>query len=115
MNGWSDVCALSQVPIGRAVCVLIGGEQVALVRTTDDDLYAVGNYDPIGRAMVMSRGLVGSRGDLDVLVSPLHKQAYDLATGRCLDAEQTWLPVYDVQVVDGQVQVALQAAERQLA
>ena len=111
----TPVIGYSELPVDRAVCALVEGEQVAIVRTGDGDVYAVGNFDPIGRAMVMSRGIVGSRGDRDVLVSPLHKQAYDLATGECLDMDGYRLPVHDVRVVDGIVHVALARAARRPA
>jgi nitrite reductase (NADH) small subunit len=112
---WLNVCSLTQVPYDRGVCVLVDGAQVALVRTGEGRLYAVDNYDPIGRAMVMSRGIVGSRAGRDVLMSPLHKQAYDLATGQCLDAQDVWLNVHDVRKGDGLVEVWLAEAVRQLA
>ena len=108
----TPVIDYDELPVDRAVCALVQGEQVALVRTSDDDLYAVGNYDPIGRAMVMSRGVVGSRSGRDVIVSPLHKQAYDLETGECLDKDGYWLPVHEVRVVDGMVEVAVALPER---
>jgi nitrite reductase (NADH) small subunit len=108
----TPVIDYAELPVDRAVCVLVEGEQVALVRTSDDDLYAVGNFDPVGRAMVMSRGIVGSRCGRDVLVSPLHKQAYDLETGDCLDKEGYRLPVHDVRVVNGLVEVRVAQAER---
>jgi nitrite reductase (NADH) small subunit len=111
----TPVIGYSNLPVDRAVCALVDGEQVALVRTSEGDLYAVGNFDPVGRAMVMSRGLVGSRGGRDVLVSPLHKQAYDLATGECLDKEGYRLPVHEVRVVDGLVEVAVAHAQRRPA
>jgi nitrite reductase (NADH) small subunit len=78
-------------------------------------VYAVDNLDPVSGAMVMSRGIVGSRGDVDVLISPMHKQAYDLATGRCLDLPELWLGTHDVRVVGGDVEVALRTEERLLA
>lgn len=111
----TPVIDYSELPVDRAVCALVDGEQVAIVRTSEGELYAVGNFDPVGRAMVMSRGIVGSRGDRDVIVSPLHKQAYDLATGECLDKDGYWLPVHDVRVHDGIVEVGLVHAERQPA
>lgn len=111
----TPVIEYDQLPVDRAVCALVDGEQVALVRTGEGDLYAVGNYDPIGRAMVMSRGIVGSRAGRDVLVSPLHKQAYDLETGACLDEDGYWLPVHEVRVVDGRVEIGVAVAERWLA
>lgn len=112
---WFPVCPFVRLPVERAVCVLVGGEQVALVRTRDSRVYAVDNLDPVSGAMVMSRGIVGSRGELDVLISPMHKQAYDLATGRCLDLPEVWLGTHDVRVVDGDVEVSLREEERLLA
>ncbi|HUR14208.1 MAG TPA: nitrite reductase small subunit NirD [Mycobacteriales bacterium] len=112
---WYPVCPFTRLPVERAVCVLVGGEQVALVRTRGDQVYAVDNLDPVSGAMVMSRGIVGSRGDVDVLISPMHKQAYELATGRCLDLPELWLGTHDVRVVDGDVEVALREDERLLA
>jgi nitrite reductase (NADH) small subunit len=112
---WFPVCPFTRLPVERAVCVLVGGEQVALVRTREGRVYAVDNLDPVSGAMVMSRGIVGSRGDVDVLISPMHKQAYDLATGRCLDLPELWLGTHDVRVVGGDVEVALRTEERLLA
>ena len=109
---WYPVCPFTRLPVERAVCVLVGGEQIALVRTRDDQLYAVDNLDPVSGAMVMSRGIVGSRGDVDVLISPMHKQAYDLATGQCLDLPELWLGTHDVRVIGGDVEVSLRAQER---
>jgi nitrite reductase (NADH) small subunit len=45
----------------------------------------------------------------------MHKQAYDLETGQCLEDPGTWLAVHDVRVVDGMVEVGLAEAVRQLA
>ena len=112
---WYSVCTFSEVPVERGVCVLVAGEQVALVRTAEDHLYAVDNLDPVSGAMVMSRGIVGSRGDVDVLISPMHKQAYDLATGECLDLADTWLRVHDVRVVDGDVEVRLAGLQERVS
>ena len=109
---WYPVCPFVRLPVERAVCVLVGGEQVALVRTRSGTVYAVDNLDPVSGAMVMSRGIVGSRGDTDVLISPMHKQAYDLATGECLDKDGVWLGVHEVRVVSGDVEVRLSAEER---
>jgi nitrite reductase (NADH) small subunit len=103
--GWTDVCAFSDLLPDRGVAALVGGEQVAVFRLTGDVLYAVGNFDPLGGAHVLSRGLAGSRGDRPVVFSPLYKQAYDLATGRCLDDPEVAIPTYRVRVHGGRVHI----------
>lgn len=112
---WISLVPFDRLPVDRGVCVLADGQQVALVRTSSGTVHAVDNLDPLSGAMVMSRGLVGSRGDRDVLISPMHKQAYDLETGRCLDAPDVWLTVHDVRVRDGVVEVGLAEQQRRPA
>jgi nitrite reductase (NADH) small subunit len=105
---WTAACALSRLEPLRGVAVLLpDGTQVALFRLADDSIRAVGNIDPIGRAAVMSRGIVGDRGGFPVVQSPLKKQAFSLLNGRCLDAPGVSIPVYDTRIaVDGTVYVA---------
>jgi nitrite reductase (NADH) small subunit len=106
---WRSVCWLTQLQKGRGVAALVDGAQVALVRTADGWVHAVGNRDPRSGAMVMARGIVGSRGDRSTLASPLHKQVFDLETGVCLDDSTQRLAVHDVTVVGGLVSVRLRA------
>ncbi|MGW0175466.1 nitrite reductase small subunit NirD [Rhodococcus sp. NPDC003322] len=103
---WTSACPLSRLIPGLGVAVLLrGGEQVALFLLDDGTLRAVGNIDPFGRAAVMSRGLVGDRAGEPTVASPLLKQVFSLVDGRCLDDEEMRLPVYDVRVWGGVVQV----------
>jgi nitrite reductase (NADH) small subunit len=104
---WTQACRLDYLIPGRGVAVLLrGGRQAALFLLADGLLYAVGNIDPIGRAAVMSRGIVGDRGGIPVVASPLLKQAFSLIDGRCLDDDSAALPVYAVRVDDGIVSVS---------
>lgn len=112
---WYSICPFDRLPVDRGVAALVDGAQVAVVRTHEGNLYAVDNLDPFSGAMVMSRGIVGSRGDRDVLMSPMHKQAYDLQTGQCFQEPEIWLTVHEVRVADGMVEVGLAGAIRQLA
>ncbi|MFJ1457631.1 nitrite reductase small subunit NirD [Nocardia sp. N2S4-5] len=105
--GWTSACRLDYLIPGRGVAVLLrGGRQAALFLLPDGSLYAVGNIDPFGRAAVMSRGIVGDRGGVPVVASPLLKQAFSLLDGHCLDDDSTGLPVYGVRVIDGVVAVS---------
>jgi nitrite reductase (NADH) small subunit len=105
---WTAACTLSRLQPLRGVAVLLpDGAQVALFRLADDSIRAVGNIDPIGRAAVLSRGIVGDRGGFPVVQSPLKKQAFSLLDGRCLDALGVFIPVYDTRIaIDGTVFVA---------
>jgi nitrite reductase (NADH) small subunit len=107
-SDWTAACLLSRLEPLRGVAVLLpDGAQVALFRLADDSIRAVGNIDPIGRAAVLSRGIVGDRGGYPVVQSPLKKQAFSLLDGRCLDAPGISIPVYDTRIgIDGTVFVA---------
>jgi nitrite reductase (NADH) small subunit len=114
MTGWTTVCRTDQVPVERGVAALLDDEQVALFRV-GTALYAVGNLDPFSQAMVISRGIVGSRGDRPTVASPMFKQVFDLETGVCLDDPTVALPVHAVRVVGDHVQVVLADEVRQPA
>lgn len=107
---WVAVCALADLTPGRGVAALLDDEQVAIFLLGYPEgapaLRAVGNIDPIGRAAVMSRGLVGSRGAVPTVASPLLKQAFSLDTGECLDDGTHTLPVYPIRVSAGVVEIA---------
>jgi len=115
VSDWQAVCRLDRLPVDRGVCALLSGEQVAVFRLPGGDLHAVGNQDPFSGAMVISRGIVGSRGEAATVASPMYKQVFDLRTGACLDGPEVALPTYPIRVRDGVVEVAVSAAQRQPA
>nr|WP_201469792.1 nitrite reductase small subunit NirD [Microbacterium hydrocarbonoxydans] len=81
------VCSLDDLETERGRAALIEGEQVALFLLPDGTVHAVDNLDPFSGAHVISRGIVGSRGDAPTVASPLHKQVFDLRTGECLETQ----------------------------
>ncbi len=98
---FTEVCSVADLVENSGVCVLVAGQQVALfqiVTGSSTALYAIGNYDPIGAANVLSRGIVGSVGDRLVVASPLYKQHFCLQSGQCLQEPQIQVPVYAVQL-----------------
>jgi nitrite reductase (NADH) small subunit len=82
---WTAVCRLDDLAPERGAAALVGGQQVALFRLVDDTVLAVDQLDPFSGAHVISRGIVGTRGDVPTVASPMYKQVFDLRTGRCLD------------------------------
>lgn len=105
-QAWVDVCAKADLPPNSGLCALINQQQVAIFYSkTLDEVFAVGNYDPIGKANVLSRGIIGSLGDKTVVASPLYKQHYDLRTGECLESPEHSVPVFAVTIEDNVVKV----------
>jgi nitrite reductase (NADH) small subunit len=103
---WADVCGFHELVVDRGACVLVDPYQVALFRVSPDDtLYALSNYDPFSGAYVLSRGIVGSKGDVPTLSSPVFKQAFDLRSGVCLDDPAVAVLTFGVRVVRGRVEV----------
>ncbi|MCX6400610.1 MAG: nitrite reductase small subunit NirD [Propionibacteriales bacterium] len=107
------VCRLDQIRKESGVTALVAGEAVAVFRTYDDEVFALSNFDPFGKASVLSRGIVGTKTVLvdgveeqvPFVASPLLKQPFDLRTGICLDDTEVSVPTYDVRVIDGVVAV----------
>lgn len=109
MSAWTPVCRLDDLVPERGAPALVettsGTHQVALFRLPGDDVRAVDHRDPFTGANVIARGLVGSRGDVPTVASPLHKQVFDLTTGAALDHPGVTLGTWRTRVVDGVVHV----------
>jgi nitrite reductase (NADH) small subunit len=104
---WETVCALERLLPERGVAALVGDLQVAVFRTHDGAVHAVGNVDPHSGAAVLSRGIVGDRAGVPTVASPIHKEAFSLLDGHCLDDPDISVPVYRVRVADGHVQIGI--------
>ncbi|MDO6695161.1 nitrite reductase small subunit NirD [Aliiglaciecola sp. 3_MG-2023] len=109
-ENWINVCEPSDLVDNSGVCALIDDVQVAIFKICHGDeqhLYAMSNWDPIGKANVMYRGLVGSVMDEPFVASPLYKQRYKLTSGECVDDESIQIAVYPARIVDQQVQLQI--------
>jgi nitrite reductase (NADH) small subunit len=106
---WIDVCAVDDITPDTGVAVLIGDLQIAIVRVGDgdDQIFAVGNYDPFSHAFVIARGIVGDRAGVPKIASPIFKQSFDLTTGQCLDDANVRLPSYPTRVREGRVSISV--------
>ncbi len=80
------VCSIHDLEIERGRAALLGCEQIALFLLQDGRVHAVSNFDPYSGANVISRGIVGTKGDTPTVASPMHKQVFDLRTGECVDS-----------------------------
>lgn len=101
---WIDVCAQDDLVENAGVCALVGGRQVALFYVPDQQqVFALDNYDPVGQANVMSRGILGSVGEQLVVASPLYKERYCLLSGSCLDNERLQLDTWSTRLEQGRL------------
>jgi nitrite reductase (NADH) small subunit len=108
MSEWVNVCKEEDVVTGTGVCALLDGEQVAIFKTRkDQSIYAIANYDPIGKANVLSRGIVGSVGGEVVISSPLYKQHFSLLSGQCIEDSNVSVKTYPARVESGVIQLKI--------
>ena len=103
MSEFIRVCSADEVPKASSVSVDIDGTAIAVVHAEDDNFYAV--YDECSHASVaLSEGEVYDR----TIECWLHGSCFDLRTGEptALPATEP-VPVYPVEVRDGDVYVSL--------
>ena len=106
MSEFVKVCSTDDLVSNSGVAALVNDTQVALFYI-NDKVYALNNYDPIGKANVMSRGMIGDlKGEL-MVAAPLQKQHYNLKTGVCMDVEGVSIPAYETKVENSLVFVKL--------
>lgn len=109
-QGWVEVCGVEDIIPNTGVCALVGKRQVAVVRVGEgEEIYAISNFDPFSKAFVISRGIVGDKGGIPKIASPIYKQNFDLRTGQCLDDPGVRIPVYAIRIRDGRVEVQVTA------
>lgn len=105
MSEFAKICAVGDLIPDAGIPALYAGKAVAIFYV-NNQVYALSNYDPIGKANVMSRGIVGSiKGEL-VVASPLYKEHYSLMTGQCLEYPEYHLDVYQAKIEQGEVWLA---------
>ncbi|WP_292602276.1 MULTISPECIES: nitrite reductase small subunit NirD [unclassified Nocardioides] len=102
---WHAVCRLEQLEVERGATALVHGQAVAIFKMSDETVYALGNHDPFAKASVLAKGIVGRRGDVPFVASPLHRHGFDLRTGRCLEDLAVSVPAYEVKVEGGVVHI----------
>ena len=104
---WKLICKQEDLVEGAGVAAMVNGEQVAIfyVPESDNKVFAIGNWDPVGKANVLSRGLVAHLQEQWVVASPLYKQHFVLASGECLE-ETVQVPHWPAKLEDGHVFVA---------
>ena len=104
---WVEICHLDDITPNTGVGALINEQQIALFRVgCEKRVYALSNQDPFSKAFVMSRGIIGDLQGERVVASPIYKQHFSLATGRCLEDKDQKLLVFPTQIKNGRVYIS---------
>lgn len=114
---WINICSLSDLVENSGVCALVEGatsadnltakdKQIALfsLPSMAEQVFAIDNFDPIGKANVLYRGMVGCNQGEPIVASPLYKQQFSLKTGQCLQ-EEAQVNTYPTRITDDCVEV----------
>ena len=101
------ICHVEDILPNTGVCAIFCGQQVAIFRLEVPALnvnqevsqfYALSNYDPMSKAHVISRGLIGETRGQYYVASPIYKDRFNLETGESLDHVGVRLKTYGVEV-----------------
>lgn len=105
---WKLICKQEDLVEGAGVAAMVNGEQVAIfyVPESEQKIFAISNWDPIGKANVLSRGLVAHLQEQWVVASPLYKQHFVLASGQCLE-EDIKIPHWEAKLESNDVFISV--------
>lgn len=108
---WVSFGSVEDYPYDGGATVKYGASQLAVFKfESRGEWYATQNVCPHKRALVLSQGIIGTKGSIPKVACPLHKKNFDLATGECLDgagSEELSLLTFPVRVENGAVQLHL--------
>ena len=106
---WNFACSIRDVPSNGGVCVKINDMQIALFHFARiDKWYATQNECPHRRQMALSRGLIGTQGEIPKVACPFHKKTFSLVSGECLNGDECSIKTFPVNVKDGNVFIGIE-------
>jgi NAD(P)H-dependent nitrite reductase small subunit len=101
---WTNIGPISNFPLHLGSCVKVGGKQIAVFHMpTEQQWYAVQNFNPQNQRMVLSRGLTGDAEGEPIVICPLHKYRYSLVSGKCLTDDSYALETFPIKEQDGEL------------
>ncbi|MDX2166650.1 MAG: nitrite reductase large subunit NirB [Deltaproteobacteria bacterium] len=110
---WVRVARVDQVPRDGGITVRHGEAQIAVFHfASRDEWYATQAMCPHRKDMVLARGLLGTQQGEPKVACPLHKKTFSLRDGSGLSDPQYRVQTFPVRVENGEVWLALPAADR---
>ncbi len=103
---WFKAARVVDFPENGGACLRYKDMQVAVFNfSRRNEWYACQNLCPHKMQMILSRGMIGSKGGEPKVACPFHKRSFSLKTGQCLNAEESGIAVFPVRIEDGYVYV----------
>ena len=107
-SAWVRAAPVEAFPRDGGACVKVGALQIAVFNfARRGEWFACQNLCPHRREMALSRGILGSAGDVPKVACPFHKATFSLRSGACLTSDLDAIRTYPVRVEDGWVLVDL--------
>jgi nitrite reductase (NADH) small subunit len=111
IGDWLDIGPVNQIAPGSARTLPVrGGEEVAVFRTTSNEIYALINRCPHKHGP-LSQGIVHG----SIVTCPLHSWNISLKTGEALGEDKGCVPVIPVRVDAGRIYLRRDAVIRRKA
>jgi nitrite reductase (NADH) large subunit len=105
---WVRVAHVDDVPNDGGATIKYGDVQIAVFNfASRGQWFACQNMCPHKNAFVLSRGIVGTAGNVPKVACPLHKKPFSLETGECLSGEDFSVKVFPVKLENGEVYLEL--------
>jgi nitrite reductase (NADH) large subunit len=110
---WVKVGTTADFPKDGGATIKYGEVQIAVFNfESRGEWYACQNMCPHKNAFVISRGIVGSVGELPKVTCPLHKKPFSLQTGEGISGEDYSLKVFPVKIEGEEVHLQLPPQEQ---
>ena len=102
---WINVGAVENFAKDLGSCVKVKGLQIAVFNLSlNNQWYAVQNFCPHDKRMVLSRGITGDKEGEPKITCPMHKNSFSLTTGKHVsEGDVDDITTYPVKVKDGDV------------
>jgi len=101
---WVDVGAVDDFPKSSGAAVKIGNTELAVYNHSAlGKWYATQNSCPHKQLQVLSRGLVGMHGDAPKVACPIHKNTYNLDTGKGISNPGLNVATFEVKAENSRV------------
>jgi len=109
---WTDVGAVEDYPRNGGGAVKIGKSELAVYHSSvTGKWYATQNSCPHKQLQVLSRGLLGMQGTTPKVACPIHKNTYNLETGKGISNPGLNLATFEAKEESGRVLVLVPPAD----